>query len=297
MATFDDLMRDKAQVRDNLYGNPAKLGARVDLQRRFSVNPTPVADWELGLVDLAGVRQALDVGCGTGAFLLPLARRLVPGGATVIGLDLAEGTLGQARALLESEGLPVECIIGDVEALPFDGGSFDLVLANYMLYHVPDLDRAIAQLRRVLRPGGTLLAASNGEGHMRELWQMQEQALARLRFSPEMVTELMERARASGALSFRLENGAEWLCRSFTDVHLERYPDELQVTEVEPLVAYLDSLWSVEQMLASVATTAQERAALHTQLLNQVRAIAQEQLATDGVIRIAKDTGAFVAHP
>jgi ubiquinone/menaquinone biosynthesis C-methylase UbiE len=296
MATFDDLMRDKAQVRDNLYGNPAKLGARVDLQRRFSVNPIPIADWELGLVDLADVRRALDAGCGTGAFLLPLARRLAPGGATVIGLDLAEGTLGQARARLEAESLPVDCVIGDVEALPFDDGSFDLVLANYMLYHVPDLDRAIAELRRVLRPGGTLLAASNGEGHMRELWQMQEQALTRLGLSPEMVIELMERARASGALSFKLENGAEWLSRSFTDVHLERYADELQVTEVEPLVAYLDSLWSVEQILTSVAPTAQERAALHTQLLNRFRAIAQERLAADGVIRIAKDTGAFVAR-
>ena len=130
MATFDDLMRDKAQVRDNLYGNPAKLGARVDLQRRFSMNPVPVADWELGLVDLSSVRQALDVGCGTGAFLLPLARRLVPQGATVIGLDLAEGTLGQACVRMQMEGPLVDCVIGDVEALPFENRSFDLVLAN-----------------------------------------------------------------------------------------------------------------------------------------------------------------------
>ena len=58
MATFDDLMRDKAQVRDNLYRNPAKLGARVDLQRRFSMNPVPVADWELGLVHLSSARKS-----------------------------------------------------------------------------------------------------------------------------------------------------------------------------------------------------------------------------------------------
>jgi SAM-dependent methyltransferase len=296
VAPFDDVMRDKAQVRGNLYGNPAKLGARVDLQRRFSVNSLPIDDWELGLVDLSGVRQALDVGCGTGAFLLPVARRLVPRGATVIGLDLAEGTLGQARARVQAEGLPVECVLGDVEALPFDDGSFDLVLANYLLYHVPDLERAIAQLRRVLRPGGMLLAATNGQGHMRELWQMREQALTRLGFSPERVKELSARSRAAGALSFRLENGAAWLGHSFTEVRLERYPDELQVTEVEPLVAYLDSLWSAEQLLASLVATAEEQAAWHTQLLECFRAIAQERLAADGVIRIAKDTGAFVAR-
>ena len=175
MAKFDDMMRDKAQVRDNLYADPAKLGARVDLQRRFSVNPVPIADWELGLVDLSRVQHALDAGCGTGAFLLPLARRLAPYGATVIGLDLAEGTLGQARASMQAEGLPVDCVIGDVEALPFDDSSFDLVLANYMLYHVPDLDRAIAELRRVLRPGercwprptGRVTCASSGRWRSR----------------------------------------------------------------------------------------------------------------------------------
>ncbi len=295
MTTYSDVMRDKTQVRDNLYGDPAKLGARVTLQRRFSVNPLPIADWELGLVDTTGVQRALDAGCGTGAFLLPLARRLAPQGATVIGLDLAEGTLGQARAGVQAEGLPVDCIIGDVEALPFDDNSFDLVLANYMLYHVPNLERAIAELRRVLRPGGTLLAATNGQGHMRELWQLEEQALVHVGASPETVAGYIERARAAAALSFRLENGAEWLRRSFTDVHLERYSDELHVTEVEPLVDYLVSMWSVDQMIAAAAATSQEQAALHTRVVDSFRDIVQERIAADGVVRIAKETGVFVA--
>ncbi|HEX8033224.1 MAG TPA: class I SAM-dependent methyltransferase [Ktedonobacterales bacterium] len=296
MATFHDIMRDKAQVRDNLYGDPAKLGARVDLQRRFSVNPQPIADWELGLVDLSGIQQALDAGCGTGAFLLPLARRLTPRGATVIGLDLSEGTLGQARARVQAESLPVDCVIGDVEALPFADSSFDLVLANYMLYHVPDLDQAIAELRRVLRPGGTLLAATNGQGHMRELWQLEKHAFIHAGVSPQTVAALMERGRAAGALSFRLENGEQWLRRSFTDVRLERYPDELRVTEVEPLVAYFASLWSLDQMVEGAMATPQDQTLLHTRVVDSFRAIVQERIATDGVVRIAKDTGAFVAR-
>ncbi|MGZ3582948.1 MAG: class I SAM-dependent methyltransferase [Ktedonobacterales bacterium] len=296
MAKLGDIMRDKAQVRDNLYADPAKLGARVDLQRRFSVNPQPIADWELGLVDLSSVQQALDAGCGTGAFLLPLARRLTPQGASVIGLDLAEGTLGQARARVQAESLPVDCIIGDVEALPFADSSFDLVLANYMLYHVPNLDQAIAELGRVLRPGGTLLAATNGQGHMRELWQMEKQAFIHAGVSPQTVAAFMEQGRATRALSFRLENGAQWLRRSFTDVRLERYPDELGVTEVEPLVAYLVSLWSLDEMVEGVAATAQEQALLHTGVVDSFRALVQERIAADGVVRIAKDTGAFVAR-
>lgn len=296
MAKLDDMMRDKVQVRDNLYGDPAKLGAREDLQRRFSTNSVPIADWELGLVDLSGVQRALDAGCGTGAFLLPLARRLSPHGATVIGIDLSEGTLGQARASVQAECLPVDCVIGDVEALPFDDCTFDLVLANYMLYHVPDLDQAIAELRRVVRPGGTLLAATNGQDHMRELWQVAEQAFLRAGVSPQTVAEVIEQGRAAGALSFRLENGAEWLRRHFTDVHLERYPDELHVTEVEPLVAYLASMWFVDQMIEAATTLDHERTPLRTRVMDSFRVIAEKRIAADGLVRISKETGAFVAR-
>ena len=297
MGTFDDMMRDKAQVRENLYSDPTKLGARVDLQRRFSTNLTPIADWELGLVDLSGVRQALDAGCGTGAFLLPLARRLAAQSGSVIGLDLSEGTLGEAQARAQAEGLPVTCVIGDVEALPFDDCSFDLALANYMLYHVPELDHALGELRRVLRPGGTLLAATNGEGHMRELWQMVAEALARLGLAAEALASARERGRIAGEMSFRLENGAEALRRHFSDVRLERYPDELHVTEAEPLVAYVSGMWSLDPMLAVVAATEHEREALRARLIESFRTLVQERIAADGVVRIAKETGAFVCAP
>jgi SAM-dependent methyltransferase len=290
----DDMMRDKAQVRENLYSDPAKLGARVDLQRRFSANPVPIAEWELGLVNLAGVQRALDAGCGTGAFLVPLARQLASRGATVIGLDLSEGTLGEARARVEAEGLPVTCLIGDVEALPFDDCSFELALANYVLYHVPELDHALAELRRVLCPGGTLLAATNGEGHMRELWEMVAEALARAGLSEEALAAVTERGRIAGAMSFRLENGAEALLRHFSDVRLERYPDELRVTAAEPLVAYVASMWSLDPMLAVVTTTEHEREALRARLIERLRALAQERIAADGAVRITKETGAFV---
>jgi SAM-dependent methyltransferase len=288
-------MRDKAQVRDTLYGDPAKLSARADLQRRFGVNPVSIADWELGLVDLSHVQHALDAGCGTGTFLLPLARRLVPQGATVIGLDLAEGTLGLARVRVQTEGLPVECVLGDVEALPLADGVFDLVLANYMLYHVPDLYRAIAELRRILRPGGTLLAATNGQGHMRELWQLQEQSLIGLGLPPQMVAELMARARTASTLSFRLDNGAQFLRRSFTAVRLAHYHDELHVTEVEPLVTYQFSRLAMEQMLEGAATLGQDQAMQRTRMVDSFRVLLQARIAADGVVRISKETGAFIA--
>jgi ubiquinone/menaquinone biosynthesis C-methylase UbiE len=255
-----------------------------------------MSEWELRLVDLAIVQRALDAGCGTGNFLLPLAQRLAAQGASVVGLDLAAGTLGVARARAAEEGLPVTCVIGDVEALPFEDSTFDLILANYMLYHLPDLDRGIAQLRRVMRAGGTLLAATNGARHMRELWELAEQACLRAELPPDALAALAATSRQAAQMSFNLETGGEWLRRHFTEVRLERYPDELRVTEVEPLVAYFSSMWTVDLMTGAVTSQPDAQRALREQVVQHFREVAAERVASEGVVRIGKDTGVFVAR-
>jgi SAM-dependent methyltransferase len=62
--------------------------------------------------------------------------------------------------------------VADVQELPFDAGEFDCAAANWMLYHVPDVDRALAELGRVLEPGGTLVATTIGAEHMADVWQL-----------------------------------------------------------------------------------------------------------------------------
>src|SRR5439155_23857328 len=66
----------------------------------------------------------------------------------------------------------VEALVGDVQDLPFADGSFDCALAAWMLYHVPELDRGLAELARVLRRGGRLVAVTNSEWSLRELWEL-----------------------------------------------------------------------------------------------------------------------------
>lgn len=287
---------DKRQVREELYADPGKLGARIALHARFSDNPLPFSTWEFGLVDLRDVRQALDAGCGTGAFLLPLARALAPHGGTAIGLDLSEGVLSTARERVAAEQLPVTCQIGDVEALPFADGAFDLVLANFMLYHVPDKDRAIGELRRVLRPGGTLLAATNGDANLSELLGLALEACQRAGVPEATIAALRSRGHLDGTISFRLENGAELLGRSFADVRVERYHDALVVTEVEPLVAYFASMWTVDLVAQAVAAAPEEQAAARARMLKCFRDVVTERIAADGAVRLTKATGAFVAR-
>ncbi|NJE10432.1 class I SAM-dependent methyltransferase [Thermococcus sp. MAR1] len=97
--------------------------------------------------------KALDLGCGTGNYTLELKKR----GFDVIGLDASEGMLGVAR----SKGL--SCIKGDAYSLPFPDESFDLVLSVTMFEFLHEPEKAVAEINRVLKPGGeVLIATMNG---------------------------------------------------------------------------------------------------------------------------------------
>jgi SAM-dependent methyltransferase len=101
------------------------------------------------LLDAAGVgpeTTVLDVATGPGHIAAAAARR----GATVVGVDVAEGMLARARAAHPE----VTFLHGDAETLPFDDGSFDAVVAGFLLLHLGRPERAAAEFARVLRPGG-----------------------------------------------------------------------------------------------------------------------------------------------
>jgi SAM-dependent methyltransferase len=102
----------------------------------------------------------------------------------------------------------VDARIGDVQALPFADGEFDVAIAAWMLYHVPDLDRGVAELARVLRPGGRLVVATNSRFHLLELRELVGSGPSTLKFSREDGDEHLGRQFAQVArvdLDGRLE--------------------------------------------------------------------------------------------
>ncbi len=107
-----------------------------------------------GRVGLVRAQRVLDVGCGTGAVTLDIAESTR---GHVVGVDIDEAKLVEARRLLEV--VPnLEFQVADVQDLPFPDGSFDLVTLNIVLVYVPDKQRALDEMARVLRPGGRVLA-------------------------------------------------------------------------------------------------------------------------------------------
>jgi SAM-dependent methyltransferase len=143
------------------YASEERLLARRVVFRDYVEGPN-AEDLAFAAVGEVSPRRVLEVGSGPGYFSERVHFEL---GARVVALDLSPRMVELARA----RGLDAR--IGDVQELPFPDARFDCAVANWMLYHVPDLDRGLAELARVLAPGGRLVAATFGEDHLRELWR------------------------------------------------------------------------------------------------------------------------------
>ena len=106
-------------------------------------------------------RRVLEVGGGQGELAERMQSELR---AAVTFVDQSERMVELARG----RGI-ADSLVGDIQALPFEDGSFDTVVAAWMLYHVQDLDRGLAEIARVLAPGGSLVAVTNSVRHLEEL--------------------------------------------------------------------------------------------------------------------------------
>jgi SAM-dependent methyltransferase len=152
-------LNDPALVRAE-YGTDERFRRRSLYEWAIYEGPDPREHALLALHE-GRPDRILDVGCGTGESAARAASVL---GAAVVGLDQSERMVELTRAR------GIEAVVGDVQDLPFADGEFDAVTASWMLYHVPDLDRGLAEIARVLRPSGRLVALHNGERHLHELW-------------------------------------------------------------------------------------------------------------------------------
>lgn len=211
---------DHRTLRDEAYADSTKLRSRAALYD-FKVPPSDFLAWCLESIDWPDGALVVDVGCGPGAHL----RRLASDhrGLRLVGLDLSDGMAAEAHA-----GSGASAMVGDAQRLPIRDGVADRVLAMHMLYHLADIDGAVAELRRVLRPGGVLLVVTNGAEHLDGFRVALSEATGGSHWFPV-------------ADRFLLEDAPAPLGRHFADVVVHHHRGEVVVPIAEPVMAYAGS--------------------------------------------------------
>ena len=204
------------------YADESRLAGRRRVWREFGEGPNP-DEWIFDAIAERRPGAALEIGCGWGE----LAERVaVEAGAHVTAFDLSERMAGLAH----QRG--VRAVVADAQAMPFRDRSFDLALANAMLYHVPDLDRGLGEAARVITDGGAFVATTFDAGRFPELF-----ALVGLE-PPE--------------IPFRVENGVEILGRHFASVETRAGTGALLFPNAEEVRAYLASTITMHHLAREV---------------------------------------------
>jgi len=206
------------------YINDEKLSTRLKLHQKYSFNsysfPYAFPDWLFDQYKLTEGCEILELGCGNGQFWESRVTK-IPVSSTLILSDLSDGMVDIVYGKYSSnDNVNVKMI--DIQNIPFPEESFDIVIANFMLYHVPDLTKGLSEVKRVLKSGGTFYAATNSSKGMREYLHN-----AFKDFNKNL--DLFK----SDTFPFSSENGADILKNHCKYVKLLEHIDSLEITETK----------------------------------------------------------------
>jgi ubiquinone/menaquinone biosynthesis C-methylase UbiE len=260
----------KEQEWSEQYLNASRLQTRIHLYDRFSTNPQ---GWHRWIFDQLGQEEnvhLLELGCGDGTLWVRNAER-IPQSWRITLTDQSEGMVEEARARLK--GLSqFKFLTVDAQDIPFHDGQFDRVIANNMLYHVPDIPQAVREIHRVLRDGGKLYASTMSCRHLQEVEQVGRS------FDPEL--EVLDRVIER----FHLDNGAELVSACFGKVERMDYVDSLWVTEAEPLIEYMTS------------TPMNARSRIQGTVMDRFRTYVGQLLEGEGGLAVTKENGLLIGR-
>ena len=245
------------------YANSGNLSTRISIHDKYSTNKMGFGNWIFSNYRIESGMKILELGCGTGDMWRG-REELINRCGKIILSDFSEGMVATTRTNIgEHENVEYEVI--DIQNIPYENETFDVVIANMMLYHVPALDLGLQEVKRVLKKSGKFYAATYGEHGIVE-------------YLAQLLGKYGVEDNASKA--FTLQNGKDILTKYFGTVVRLEYKDSLAVTNADDMVDYIYSLASMTS-LASVPR-------------DNIKEILLQNM-TDGILNVPKEYGMFIA--
>ncbi len=213
------------------YKTAKNLNTRISIHEKYSTNKQPFGAWIFSHYDVAPGANILELGCGTGDMWVNHLD-LLDSGTSLTLTDFSPGMLETAKGNLPNRA-SISYQVVDIQNIPYPDDSFDIVIANMMLYHVPDLHRGLSEVRRVLKPGGCFYCATFGQHGINEY-----------------VCSMLRDLNVSGKIidSFTLQNGSNILRQHFENVTRLDREDGLAITEIQDFADYIYSLSSLQNV-------------------------------------------------
>ena len=253
------------------YKNGANLTIRIDLHRQYAVNPMGWFQWLFSLMDIKPGEKILELGCGNGQ-LWKENQGKIPPGVLVCLSDISEGMVQEARENLQDILEQGVYQVFDCRQIPKEGESFDRAAANHVLFYVKELDLALEEISRVLKPEGVFYCSAYGREHMKEISQLAKEFDSRIRLSEVNLYDV-----------FGLENGGDILKRHFSQVEQVRYEDHLEVDDPGALMEYILSCHGNQLEYLS-------------DRYKEFREFLEKKMEKKGYISITKMAGAFICR-
>lgn len=244
------------------YQSSANLNKRISIHSKYSVNKMGFGNWIIANYKIKDGMKILELGCGTGDMWkqhLDLLYNI----EELVLTDFSEGMLNSAKETLgDHEKITYKVV--DIQNIPFEDNSFDMVIANMMLYHVLEIDKGLSEVKRVLKENGMFYCATYGENGI-----------------VEYISKLLKSYNVESNINknFTLQNGTEILSDYFLDVTKLNYEDSLEVTDVGDMIDYIYSLSSMSN-ISSVPR-------------DELMKILKSNM-TRGVLSVPKEYGMFV---
>mgnify|MGYP003397088029 FL=1 len=244
------------------YKTSKNLSTRISIHEKYSTNKQPFGDWIVEHYEIRPGFQILELGCGTGD-MWKGKLNMLPTDAHLLLSDFSAGMLETAKKVLGNHQ-QVDYQSIDIQDIPFADASFDMVIANMMLYHVPDLHKGLSEVRRVLKPGRKFYCATYGEHGIMEF-----------------INDTLHDQGIHGEIgkTFTLQNGEGILQQHFDCVQMDIRDDGLEITDISDFVDYVMSLSS---LTGTVESSCQD--------LYQ----AFREKSTNGILYVPKEYGMFI---